>query len=147
MGAAGGADPRRWPMATAGFRTRLGELELEYVLAVQAETSVYGPETTFAVPPRKGTVGRRRSGARPDRRPESVRSLAERLPAEAWTTLPCRATLADAEVRSRFAFVRVVATHPVRTDCLPAAPGVADRRVAGARGVAERLLALQPRRR
>jgi SRSO17 transposase len=103
----------------AAFRTRLAELELEYVLAVRAETSVYGPETTFAVPPRKGTVGRRRSVARPDRRPESVRSLAERLPAEAWTTLPCRTTLAGAEVRSRFAFVRVVATHPVRTDCLP----------------------------
>jgi SRSO17 transposase len=103
----------------AAFRTRLAELELEYVLAVRAETSVYGPETTFAVPPRKGTVGRRRSVARPDRGPESVRSLAERLPAKAWTTLPCRTTLAGAEVTSRFAFVRVVATHPVRTDCLP----------------------------
>jgi SRSO17 transposase len=70
------------------FRTRLGELELEYVVAVRAETSVCGPETTFAVPPRKGATGRPRTVARPDRKPESVRSLAEPLPTTAWTTLP-----------------------------------------------------------
>ncbi len=101
------------------FRTRLHALELEYVLAVSAQISVYGPETTFAVPARNGSVGRRRSVARPDRRPESVRALAERLPAKAWKTLPCRTTPAGEDVSSRFAFVRVVATHPGRTDCLP----------------------------
>ena len=101
------------------FRTRLAELELEYVLAVRAETSVYGPETTFAVPERNGTTGRPRTVARPDRKPESVRSLAERLPAEAWQTRRCRTTPAGEDVSGRFAFVRVVATHPVRTDCLP----------------------------
>jgi SRSO17 transposase len=99
------------------FRTRLAELELEYVVAVRAETSVYGPETTFAVPERNGTTGRPRTVARPDRTSESVRSLAERLPAKAWKTLPCRTTPAGEDVESRFAFVRVVATHPVRTDC------------------------------
>src|SRR5207249_4491382 len=57
--------------------------------------------------------------ARPDREPESVRVLAERLPKRAWKTLPCRTTPAGEDVSSRFAFVRVVATHPVRTDCLP----------------------------
>jgi SRSO17 transposase len=101
------------------FRTRLTQLELEYVVAVRAETSVYGPETTFAVPGRNGSVGRPRTVARPDRRPESVRSLATRLPAEAWQTLPCRTTPAGEDVPSRFAFVRVVATHPVRTNNLP----------------------------
>jgi SRSO17 transposase len=65
------------------FRTRLHTLEREYVLAVSAQISVYGPETTFAVPERNGTVGRRRSVARPDRTPESVRTLAERLPRRA----------------------------------------------------------------
>jgi SRSO17 transposase len=99
------------------FRTRLAELELGYVVAVRAETSVYGPETTFAVPERNGTTGRPRTVARPDRTSESVRSLAERLPAKAWKTLPCRTTPAGEDVESRFAFVRVVATHPVRTDC------------------------------
>ena len=101
------------------FRTRLWERGLDYVVAVRAETSVYGPETTFAVPQRNGTTGRPRTVARPDRKPESVRSLAERLPAKAWKQLPCRTTPAGEDVSSRFAFVRVVATHPVRTDCLP----------------------------
>jgi SRSO17 transposase len=100
------------------LRTRLHTLEREYVLAVSAQISVYGPETSFAVPERSGTVGRRRSVARPDRKPESVRALAERLPRRAWKTLPCRTTPAGEEVSGRFAFVRVVATHPVRTDCL-----------------------------
>jgi SRSO17 transposase len=101
------------------FRTRLHTLEREYVLAVSAQISVYGPETSFAVPERNGAVGRRRSVARPDRKPESVRALAARLPGRAWKTLPCRTTAAGQEVCSRFAFLRVVATHPVRSDCLP----------------------------
>jgi SRSO17 transposase len=101
------------------FRTRLHALEREYVLSVSAQLSVYGPETTFAVPERKGPSGRRRSVARPGRRPESVRALAERLPKRAWRAIPCRTTPAGEDVSSRFAFVRVVATHPVRSDCLP----------------------------
>ena len=101
------------------FRTNLHESRLEYVVAVRAETSVYGPETSFAVPERTGTTGRPRTVARPDRKPESLRALAARLPARAWKTLPCRTTSVGEDVSSRFAFVRVVATHPVRTDCLP----------------------------
>jgi SRSO17 transposase len=100
------------------FRTRLHAQELEYVLAVSAQISVYGPETTFAVPERNGTVGRRRSVARPDRKPESVRALAAGLPARAWRTVPCRTTPAGEDVCSRFAFIRVVATHPVRNNNL-----------------------------
>lgn len=96
------------------FRGRLAQLELEYVLAVRAETSVYGPETTFAVPECNGNIGRPRTVARPDRKPESVRALAERLPAKAWKTIPCRTTPAGEDASSRFAFVRVVATNPVR---------------------------------
>jgi SRSO17 transposase len=103
----------------AAFRTWLVELGLEYVVAVRAETSVYGPETTFAVPERAGKLGRPRTVARPDRTPESVRTRGERLPAEAWQTLPCRTTPAGEDVSSRFAFVRVVATHPVRNDHQP----------------------------
>ncbi|MGD0714810.1 MAG: transposase [Gaiellaceae bacterium] len=103
----------------SAFRMRLHTLEHEYVLAVSAQISVYGPETTFAVPERQGATGRRRSVARPDRTPESVRALAERLSTRAWKTLPCRTTPTGEDVSSRFAFVRVVATHPVRTDCLP----------------------------
>ena len=120
-----------WEIATApiladcaygddsGFRTTLDAQELEYVLAVSAQISVYGPETTFAVPQRNGPSGRPPTVARPDRKPESVRALAERLPAEAWQTLACRTTPAGEDLSSRFAFVRVVATHPVRNDHQP----------------------------
>jgi len=103
----------------SAFRTGLHALELEYVLAVSTKISVYGPETAFAVPERNGKTGRRRSVARPDRKPESVRTLAGRLPARAWKTLPCRTTPAGEDVSSRFAFVRLVATHPVRNDHQP----------------------------
>ena len=101
------------------WRSRLHALELEYVVAVRAETSVYGPETTFAVPVRNGTAGRPRTVARPDRTAESVRSLAERLPEKAWQTLPCRTTPAGEDVSSRFAFVRVAAANPVTRDRQP----------------------------
>ncbi len=103
----------------AVFRTNLHQSGLEYVVAVRAETSVHGPETTFTVPRRNGPTGRPRTVARPDRKPESVRSLAERLPATAWKTLPCRTRPAGENIEGRFAFVRVVATHPVRTNNQP----------------------------
>jgi SRSO17 transposase len=101
------------------FRTRLHALELEYVLSVGVQTSVYPPGTSFAVPERTGTTGRPRTVARADREPESVRALAKRLPARAWKTLRCRTTPAGEDVNSRFAFVRVVAAHPVRRDRTP----------------------------
>jgi len=101
------------------FRTRLHALELEYLLAVSAQISVFGPETTFAVPERNGITGRPRSVARPDRKPEAVRALAERLPKRAWKMLLCRTSPAGEQLESRFAFVRVVATHPVRNDHQP----------------------------
>jgi SRSO17 transposase len=102
-----------------GFRTGLDALELQYLLAVSAQLSVFGPETSFAVPERKGKVGRPRTVARPDRKPESVRALAQRLPKRAWKTLPCRTAPSGEQIESRFAFVRVVATHAVRNHCLP----------------------------
>jgi SRSO17 transposase len=103
----------------SSFRTRLHACELEYVLAVSAKGSIYGPETNFAVPARSGATGRPPTAARPDRRPESVAALAGRLPGRAWQTLPCRTSPAGEDASSRFAFVRVVATHPVRNDHLP----------------------------
>jgi SRSO17 transposase len=102
----------------SAFRTELHDAGLEYVVAVRAKTSVYGPEASFAVPP-SGTRGRPRTVARPDRTPESARALAQRLPANAWGELACRTSAAGEETTSRFAFVRVVATHPVRTNHLP----------------------------
>jgi SRSO17 transposase len=103
----------------AAFRAGLADCELEYVVAVRAETSVYGPETSFTVPERDGSVGRPRTVARPGRTPESVRALAKRLPRRAWKTLPCRTKPSGEEIESRFAFVRVVATNPVRNRYRP----------------------------
>ena len=97
----------------SAFRTRLAGLPLSYVVAVQAETTVYGPETSLAVPERNARGGRPRSLPVADREPESVRALALGLPETAWQTLPCRTTPAGQEIESRFAFLRVVAAHPV----------------------------------
>jgi len=103
----------------SAFRTTLHGRRLEYVLAVSPNLGVFGPETTFAVPERQGKTGRPRSVARPDREPESLLALAQRLPGRAWKTITCRETPAGKKVKSRFAFVRVVAAHPVVSDHLP----------------------------
>jgi len=101
------------------FRSELDGRGLEYLLAVSPNIGVFGPETVFTVPERTGKRGRPASVARPDRKPESVRALAERLPGRAWKTLACRTSPAGAKVKSRFACVRVVAAHPVVDDHLP----------------------------
>ena len=101
------------------FRSGLDERELEYLVALSPNVGVFGPETSFAVRERSGKRGRPPSVPRADRRPEAVRSLAKRLPAEAWQTLPCRATPTGEQLESRFAFVRVVAAHAVERDHLP----------------------------
>jgi SRSO17 transposase len=103
----------------SGFRANLHARELEYVVAVSPTVTVFGPETSFSVPERTATQGRAPSVPRPDRGRESVRQLAERLPGAAWKTLPCRTSVAGEQIDSRFAFVRVVAAHPVRRDHLP----------------------------
>jgi len=102
-----------------GFRARLHDFGLEYVLSVSPEIGVFGPETTFAVPERTKPTGRPPSVARPDRKSESVRALAERLPDEAWQTVACRTTPTGEIVHGRFALVRVVAAHPVTRDHRP----------------------------
>jgi SRSO17 transposase len=107
------------------FRTRASEGGLEYVVAVSPNVRVFGPETRFAAPTRRARGGSP-TVARPDRRSEPVAALAERLPAEAWRTLPYRTTPAGEEVESRFAFLRVVVAadaadrdhHPPRSEWL-----------------------------
>jgi len=51
------------------LRERLDDAELEYVLSVSEEVSVFAPETTFEVPaPRPSGSGRQKTRPRPDRR-------------------------------------------------------------------------------
>ena len=87
--------------------------------AVSAQIGVFGPETTFTVPERRPGRGRPPSVARPDGNSESVRALAERLPAAAFKTVACRTTPTGEIVHGRFAFVRVVAAHAVTDDHRP----------------------------
>ena len=103
----------------ADFRARLAELERSYLVSVSERTSVFAPETRFAVPRRQRGRGRPPSVGRPDRRAESVRALAKRLPAEAWGAVPCRTTPSGEDVESRFAFLRLVAAHPLVRDGAP----------------------------
>jgi SRSO17 transposase len=95
------------------LRARLDDEQLEYVLSVSAEMTVFPVGTRFVVPPRRaGSRGRAPSVPRPDREHTSVKELAASLPAEAWQTVAYR-DRNDEPVRSRFAFERVIAAHPV----------------------------------
>ncbi|MGH2844157.1 MAG: IS701 family transposase [Solirubrobacteraceae bacterium] len=95
------------------LRARLDDERLEYVLSVSPETTVFDADTRFVAPERRpGSRGRAPSVPRPDREHTSVRQLAGSLPAEAWQTVTYR-NRDDKEIRSRFAFVRVIAARPV----------------------------------
>jgi SRSO17 transposase len=95
------------------LRARLDEAQLEYVLSISAETTVFDAGTRFAVPPRReGSRGRGPSVPRPDQEHTSVKKLAGSLPEKAWQMVTYRDH--DGEgIRSWFAFVRVIAARPV----------------------------------
>ena len=150
LGGPAGADPRRLaPTATTPPSAPSLARARARVRASRSrpQTSVYGPETIFAVPERNGTVGRPRTVARPDRKP----SRCARSPSG------CRRGLEDAALPddtggrgrpSRFAFVRVVATHPVRTDtCRRAEEWLIIEWPAGADAPSDYWLSNLPRRR
>ena len=92
--------------ARAGARVRARRLA--------RRSSVYGPETTFAVPERNGSIGRPRTVARPDRKPESVRALAERLPS-ARLDRRCPAGRRRRARRSRAASPSSASSPPTRS--------------------------------
>lgn len=92
------------------LRTRLDAAGRRYVLSVSADTTVFAPETVFAVPdPRgPGRSGRQKTRSRPDRVPEAVGALIARQPADAWQTVSFRDGPTDGErLSSRFCFLRV----------------------------------------
>ncbi|MFL5900870.1 MAG: IS701 family transposase, partial [Solirubrobacterales bacterium] len=89
------------------LRARLDAADREYVLAVGEAASVFAPETVFAVPERKGTVGRSRRRLRPDRQPESIAALIARLGVAAAQTVTFRDGPDGEPVTSRFIFTRV----------------------------------------
>ena len=120
LGDSAGAAPRRlrlrrrhrFPHALARARARVRGRRLRPDQRLRAGDDLRGARAQW----------QRRAAAhgRPARPQAGVgAALAARLPRRAWKTLPCRTTPAGEDVSSRFAFVRVVATHPVRTDYLP----------------------------
>lgn len=95
------------------LRERLHDAGREYMLAVGAPTTVYAPETTFAVPPRTAGTGRPPSRPRPDREPEAIKALIARLGQQATRTVGFRDGPDGTPMTSQFIFVRVRAAHDV----------------------------------
>jgi SRSO17 transposase len=93
------------------LRERLDDAELEYVLSVSAETTVFARATAFAVPERKGATGRPRGRMRPDRKPVAIGEFVAGLQPDDWQTVAFRDGPDGEPLSSRFAFVRVRAAH------------------------------------
>jgi len=94
------------------LRERLDRAGLEYVLSVSEEVSVFAPETEFRVPERrKAGSGRQKSRPRPDREPEQIGKLIERLGPGHFKTVTFRDGPDGKHMRSRFCFLRVRAAH------------------------------------
>jgi SRSO17 transposase len=94
------------------LRERLDDAELEYVLSVSEEVSVFAPETIFEVPaPRHAGSGRQKTRPRPDREPDQIGELIKRLGPEHFKTVTFRDGPDGKRMRSRFCFLRVRAAH------------------------------------
>jgi SRSO17 transposase len=90
------------------LRRRLDDAGRRYVLGVSAESTVFAPETIFAVPePRKSGKGRQKTRPRPDRKPEAIGALIARQNQAAWQTVTFRDGPDGNPMTSRFCFLRV----------------------------------------
>ena len=100
----------------AKLRTRLHTEGIDYVLSVGAECDVFEPGTVFAVPPRKpGSRGPAPSALRTASEPQSIAQLVAGLDRDDFQTVAFR-DIDGRQLVSRFAFVRVIAAHPVTRD-------------------------------
>jgi SRSO17 transposase len=98
------------------LRARLDDLEIEYVLSVNADALVYDPDTVFEVPARRaGSRGPAPSTPIADREPHVIADLATALDDADFQTLAYR-TRDGQDISSRFAMLRVIAAHPVDRD-------------------------------
>ncbi len=100
----------------AKLRTRLHDDGIDYVLSVGPECDVFEPGTVFAVPPRKpGSRGPAPSALRTESEPQSIAQLVTGLDRDAFQAVAFR-DIDGRQLVSRFAFVRVIAAHPVTRD-------------------------------
>jgi SRSO17 transposase len=103
------------------LRERLDDADLEYVLSVSEEVTVFAAETSFEVPaPRTAGSGRQKTRPRPDREPEQIGDLIKRLGPEQFTTVTFRDGPNGKRMRSRFCFLRVRAAHEWEKRSTPA---------------------------
>jgi SRSO17 transposase len=93
------------------LRRRLDAAGSEYVLSVSPQTAVFSSETSFEVPARKGKAGRPRTRPRPNRAPESIGALIERIGLGVAHNVAFRDGPDGEPVTSRFVFVCVRASH------------------------------------
>jgi DDE superfamily endonuclease len=89
------------------LRERLHDLQLEYVLSVAAQTTVFTAETSFIVGECKKGGGRPPSRARPDRKPQSIACLVAECGTQQLVSVTFRDGPDGTQVTSRFAFLRV----------------------------------------
>jgi SRSO17 transposase len=101
------------------LRTRLHADGIDYVLSVGPECDVFDPGAVFAVAPRKrGARGPAPSALATASKPRSIAKLVAGLDPDVFQTVAFRDS--DGEpVVSRFAFVRVIASHSVTRDRQP----------------------------
>jgi SRSO17 transposase len=93
------------------LRRRLDAAGNDYVLSVSPQVAAFAPETSFEVPDRKGKAGRPRTRPQPDRKPESIGALLERIGEAEAQSVAFRDGPDGEPVTSRFVFVRVRASH------------------------------------
>ncbi len=98
------------------LRTRLHADGIDYVLAIGPECAVFDPGTVFTVPERKpGSRGPAPSALATDTKPRSITALLADLDPDAFAPVAFR-DINGGQLVSRFAFVRVIAAHPVTRD-------------------------------
>lgn len=93
------------------LRRRLDGAKREYVLAVSPQTAAFAPETAFELPERTGKGGRPRTREQPDRKPEPIGALIERIGPEGAQSVAFRDGPEGEPVSSRFVLARVRASH------------------------------------
>jgi len=90
------------------LRARLDGAGREYVLAVSADSTVFAPQTTFAVPEQRNSgSGRQTTRPRPDQRPQAIGALIAGLDGGQFQTVTFRDGPDDEPMSSRFCFLRV----------------------------------------
>jgi SRSO17 transposase len=102
-----------------GFRQALRQRQLPYAVQVESDTVVWTEDPNLPLPPPKRT-GRPRKYLPLEAlsRPQSLRAVAEQLPASAWRTVAWREGSRGTQ-RSRFAMLRVWAAHGWREQAHP----------------------------